>query len=273
MDSGKDAHINTVIGYKSRQCSCLWILLLLGGLYIHLHISANHHKSTYARSGIGEITSFVFYALDPFDTADDAADTNTSYNSSNGNIVGGIIFLFWVFATFWIQVEDRGDHLLLTFGPCRWCLCGTGKEKIPYKNIRDYQISKSCFYGFGLPCCTSIKLFNSCSIGCCGKSGRCCAHKTVKLTIKERVQADEAEEGTDCCCEKLCFRCCCGERGRYIGKGCCFQPCCNPCDANCCMVNTLFISTNDPEGLMKLLDSKVGQGKGPDEQAVIDTLI
>ena len=60
------------------------------------------------------------------------------------------LFIYWAIATIYINIEDRGDHLLIRYGPCRWCICGMGKEKIPYKNIKDFQITRTCFYGFGI---------------------------------------------------------------------------------------------------------------------------
>ena len=182
------------------------------------------------------------------------------YYSMDGNAIFGILLILWGISTIWVNVEDRGDHLLIRYGPCRWMLCGMGKEKIPYRSIKDYEVTQTCFYGWGIGpggICngSSVKLFNTCSC-CYGYNGKCCKHKTIRLTIKERPQAQNAldENGNDCCCEKCFFKACCGENGRYIGKGCCFQPCCNPCNANCCMVNTVFISTNDEDGLIALLN-------------------
>mmetsp|Transcript_13839 Transcript_13839/g.21691 ORF Transcript_13839/g.21691 Transcript_13839/m.21691 type:complete len:265 (+) Transcript_13839:20-814(+) len=240
-----------VIGYKHRQCGCLWIILLLSGI-----------------AGIISFASSIVYTVGIADDDFDSDTSSYSYSSeesysytNNDSLIQAVLFICWGIATMWVQMEDRGDFVLLTYGPCRWLLCGMGKEKIYYRQIRDYQISKSCFYGFGIPCCTSIKLFNTCSC-CCGDGGVCCGHKTVKLTIKERPQGEHAiDEDSDCCAERCCLRCCCGENGEYCGKGCCCQPICNPCDANFCMMNTIFVSTNDPDGFMRLLQEKVGEDR------------
>eukprot|EP00483_Globobulimina_turgida_P002202 UN02204 len=145
----------------------------------------------------------------------------------------------------WIQVEDRGDHLLLTTGPCRWAVCGCGKEKIPYRNIRDFGVTQTCFYGRGIHHCSSVKLFNQCSCCCGDNRARCCGHKTIRLTINERPQGLGAKDPGDCCWEKCCLSCFCGENGSWIGRGCCFQSCFNPCNADCCAMNTVFISNHD----------------------------
>eukprot|EP01083_Nonionella_stella_P010910 31038_1 len=211
-----------IIGYRRRQTGCIGILMLIGGILGFL----------------GGLTSVI----------------SGEYGNS-GNLVSGIIWIIISLSMIWIQVEDRGDYILLTTGPCRWALCGMGKEKIFYRNIKDYAVTQTCFYGFGLPHCSSIKLFNNCS--CCCGGGNYCGHKTVRLTINERPQGMNAGDSDDCCWESCCLSCCCGERGHYIGKCCCFQPCFNPCNANCCAVNTVFVSTNDPQGLITLLNQKV----------------
>eukprot|EP00483_Globobulimina_turgida_P010025 UN10044 len=214
-----------IIGYRKRQVGCLGIWLFITGILIL----------------IGGIVALL--------AGSDSAQTPS-------NIVRGIVFSIIALGMIWIQVEDRGDHLLLTTGPCRWALCGCGKEKIPYSNIRDYGVTQTCFYGHGVHC-SAVKLFNQCSC-CCGDNiSRCCGHKTIRLTINERAQGLGAKDTTDCCCESMCLSCFCGENGHWIGKGCCFQPCCNPCNANCCAMNTVFISTNDPNGFMGLLNQKV----------------
>eukprot|EP01084_Bolivina_argentea_P061331 112081_1 len=262
INSGYNAmggNTGVTIGYRRRQCGCLWILLLL--------------------AGISQVVNFLLPIFVDYDNMDTDTNDDTNINDEDAsnakmqrinrsNIIQGIILICWAIATIWTQIEDRGNHLLLTYGPCRWLLCGMGKEKIAYDKIRDYQISKSCFYGFGLPCCTSIKLFNTCSC-CCGELGKCCGHKTIKLTIKERPQGEDATDNDNCCMENCCLNCWCGERGEYIGKGCCFDVCCNPCDANCCMVNTIFVSTNDADGVLRLLNEKVGASADGDLYATI----
>ena len=218
-----------------------------------------------ARIGLGGILSFigaVTYDEDE-DNGTDSTTEDSDYYYDEDDAYNGIIYailLFcWGLSTVWTQIEDRGDYLLITYGPCRWLLCGMGKEKVYYRNIRDYQISKSCFYGFGIPCCTSIKLFNTCSCCCGDANASFCGHKTVKLTIRERPQGLHAiDDNEDCCAEKCCLQCCYGDNGDYCGKGCCCQPCCNPCDANFCAMNTIFVSTNDVEGVMQLLNEKAG---------------
>jgi len=218
--------------YKRRQCGCQWVFLLLGGLCL--------------------IASFGAYVVLKVEGEDDIAASMAYTQWQLGNAIGAIAIAL---ATLWVTVEDQGDHLVVAWGPCRCFLCGAGKEKIKYSNIRSYQISKTCWFGVGL--LGAVKLFNTCSC-CCGEMASLCGQQTVQLTIKERPQALGADDGDNWCCENCCIRCCCGERGFYCGKGCCFQPCCNPCDVNCCAVSTIFISTNDANGLMQLLDQKVG---------------
>ena len=251
----------TIVGYKMRQCGCLWILYILGGMiYINLYIIYIYiytyiHILYYL--GLGLLGRFIEILL-------------LNYWADSNSLIYGILLICWALATIWTQIEDRGDHLLLTYGPWRWCLCGMGKEKIPYDLITDFEITKTCSYGFGINCNT-VKLFNTCSCFC-GPSAKCCKQNTVRITFKERPQALGAMDDDDCFCERCCFNCFCGEKGRYIGKGCCFQPFCNPCNANCCMMNTIFVSTNDAQNLMALLAEKTGRnndGKAKDVTVTI----
>eukprot|EP01084_Bolivina_argentea_P272703 464378_1 len=224
-------------GYTRQQCGCLWILFLIGGLL-----------------GLGSFFSFMACADSPQGIICNRVPV---YIGTDSNIFYCILFICWGLATIWLKIEDRGEHLLIHYGPCRWMLCGMGKEKIPYDRIRDFEVTQTCSYGFGINCNT-VKLFNTCSC-CCGELGRCCGHTVVRITVQERPQGYGAIDPTDCCCERCFLNCCCGARGKYIGKCCCFQPCCNPCNANCCMMNTIFVSTNDPEGLLQLLREKTGR--------------
>ena len=52
-----------------------------------------------------------------------------------------------------------GDHLRVEYGPLRYCLCGMGKTKIMYKDIKHWEVSRSCSYGFGVSFGMNIKLF------------------------------------------------------------------------------------------------------------------
>merc|ERR1719229_831425 len=229
-DSNYQYGAEQIISYNRRQIGCIGILLLIGGIL----------------SFFGGIAAVAAGSME-----------------NSQNIVQGIIMIIISLAMIWIRVEDRGDYLLSTTGPCRWALCGMGKEKIYYRNIKDYAVTQTCFYGFGIHSCSSVKLFNNCS--CCCGGGNYCGHKTVRLTIDERPQGLNAKDADDCCWESCCLSCCCGENGHYIGKGCCFQPCCNPCNANCCAMNTVFVSTNDPKGFIQLLNQKV-RPDGPEVQ-------
>ena len=151
-------------GYTHKQTGCMWVLLLTVG-----------------------ILQFTFSFLAILFTR----YTSQQFNSYLQQMIYGIILICWGISTIYVNIEDRGDHLLLTYGPFRWCLCGMGKEKVPYKNIKDFQITRTCFYGLGIGTggiCggSSIKLFNTCS--CCCDGAKCCGHKTVRLTINERPQ-------------------------------------------------------------------------------------
>ena len=123
-----------------------------------------------------------------------------------------------------------------------------GKEKIKYENIKYYSITKTCAFGFGIICCTGLKLFSICSC--------CCGQKIIRLSIKERYQGLNAHDPDDCCLESCCLKTCCGKQAESCGSGGCCQPCCNPCGANCCVFNTVNISTEDPEGLLNLLNQR-----------------
>lgn len=198
-------------------------------------------------SGILSIASAVANILSEEATADQ-------------NLGNGIAYCVIGLAIMYFQVEDKGDYLLVTSGPMRCGLCGEGKEKIKYSDIRDYEVTKTCFWGFGMPCCTSVKLFNSCTCccACCGGDmGGCCIQRTIRLSIKERMQAKDARDPDDCCLEGFCLDNCCGDACLTCGAGACLRSVCNPCGANCCAINTVFISTNDPKGLIDLLNSKV----------------
>jgi len=246
-----------LMGYQSKQCGCIGVIALISSIaYL---------------AGAAAMISLVATGTDiDTDSDSDSDGTLDGYGAGIGDCIGYGIALFIIgMATMYIYVRDGGDHLLLETGPCRWLLCGYGVEKVRYEDIYHYSVSRSCFYGFGLPCYTSIKLFNSCSC-CCGEMGRCCGHSTIKLTIRERPQAEGAVDDDTCCLEKCCLKCFCGENGEWLGKGCCCQPCINPCNSNFCIMNTIFVSTDDPDGFVRLLQEKsAGGGNGADYEAVI----
>ena len=200
--------VQVLTGYNRRQQGSLWIVFLLVGL-----------------ASLPDILRYDF-----------------------ASFIEGIFFIAWAFGIMWNQVEDKGDHLLVQYGPCRWTLCGTGKEKIRYRNIKDYGITRSCAYGFGIVCCSGLKLFSICNC--------CCGHKVVRLTINERYQAEDASDSSDCCLESCCFKCYCGKKAERYGNGGCFRHCFNRCNANCCLINTVYISTNNADELLQLLNQK-----------------
>jgi len=219
------------------------------------------------------IAFVVTFDSNDYDDSDSDSDMDSDalsgFAAAIGDCIGYGIALFLVgMATMYIYVRDGGEHLVLETGPCRWMLCGFGVEKVKYADIYHYSVSRSCFYGFGLPCYTSVKLFNSCSC-CCGENGSMCGHSTIKLTIRERPQAEDAVDDDTCCLEKCCLKCFCGENGEWLGKGCCCQPCVNPCNSNFCIMNTVFVSTNDPDGFVRLLQEKAAGGGNSAEYAVI----
>jgi len=223
-------------GYRKRQVGLIGIVMIIAGL-----------------ANIGNMVANQLYA----------------------NIGNGVAYILMGLAFLWIEVEDKGEYLLVTSGPCRWLYCGWGKEKVKYDEIRDYEITKTCFYALPGECCLGVRLFNNCSCLQCGfcacggvkpeMPGGCCTQTTVRLTINERMFGHDAKDDTDCCLESCCLEncfgakclepcCCCGPRG----EGCWFSMC-NPCKANCCVFNTMFLSTNDPEGLIQLLNNKTGK--------------
>jgi len=200
-------------------------------------------------------------------------DPETNAISVYSIVSAAIASLFYVMlglGFLWIEVSDQGDYLLVASGPCRWTLCGCGKEKVKYSEIRDFGTVKTCWYT--LPwhsCCSGVRVLNQCSCcqcACCGPAGSlqgdCCGQRTIRLTVKERMFGHQAFDDEDCCLENLCLRNCLGRRcadecmGGVCGEGCCFATCFNPCGANCVSMNTMYISTNDPEGLIHLLESK-----------------
>lgn len=236
-----------LMGYESKQCGCIGVLALIASI-------------GYLAAGISVI-ALVASGLD-------LDEYEVDLDNSNQILGYGIVLGFIGLGALYIYVRDGGDHLILETGPCRWMLCGYGVEKIKYEDIYHYSVSRSCFYGFGLPCYTSVKLFNSCSC-CCGEMASACGHSTVKLTIKERPQAEGAIDEDTCCLEKCCLNCFCGENGEWLGKGCCCQPCINPCNSNFCIMNTVFVSTNDPDGFVRLLHEKSAGGGNAAEYAEI----
>jgi len=194
-------------------------------------------------------------------------EVNTMVNA----IVNCIVYCLMGLGMLWFQVEDKGDYLLVTSGPCRWMMCGWGKEKVKYSEIRDYETTKTCLFGEpGYPC-TGIRLMNQCSCCQCGfcapsasyLSGGCCGQTTIRLAINERHFGTDAHDPErDCCLEGCCLRNCFGAKcgqpclGGVCGEGCIFSMCFNPCGVNCMTMNTMFISTNDPQGLIALLNNK-----------------
>jgi len=248
-----------LVGYESKQCGCIGVLALIASI-------------GYFAAGAALIGLLATgHDLDDSDLDSDSDSDGAlgGYAYGIGDCIGYGIGLFLCgMATMFIYVRDGGDHLILETGPCRWMICGFGVEKIKYEDIYHYSVSRSCFYGFGLPCYTSVKLFNSCSC-CCGEMASACGHSTVKLTIKERPQAEGAIDEDTCCLEKCCLNCFCGENGEWLGKGCCCQPCINPCNSNFCIMNTVFVSTNDPDGFVRLLHEKSAGGGNAAEYAEI----
>jgi len=183
-----------------------------------------------------------------------------------GAAINVILYILWGLGYLWIEVADKGDHLLVASGPCRWAWCGWGKEKVKYSEIRDYEITKTCWLYTPGQCCTGVRIMNQCSCcqcGCCGPAGSmvggCCSQRTVRLTVNERMMGHGAGDDNDCFLEKCCLANCFGEVCVARGMGLCFQPCCNPCKVNCCAMNTMYVSTNDAEGLVALLNNKTGK--------------
>ena len=77
-----------------------------------------------------------------------------------GEIAFSVLLIFYVFASMWTEVEDCEDHLLVTYGPLRWLLCGMGKEKVRYKNVVSFEVTKTCSYGAACRCdYHNVKLF------------------------------------------------------------------------------------------------------------------
>jgi len=108
-----------------------------------------------------------------------------------------------------------------------------------------------------------------CQCACCGPAGSVrggvkgfCGQTTVRLSINERNMGHGAAEDGDCCLEGCCLRNCFGAKcseqclGGVCGQGCIFSMCFNPCGVNCMTMNTMYISTNDPQGLVDLLNRK-----------------
>merc|ERR1719273_1527663 len=78
-------------------------------------------------------------------------------------------------------------------------------------------------------------------------------------------RAWEESPERDCCLEGCCLRNCFGAKcseqclGGVCGEGCIFSMCFNPCGVNCMTMNTMYISTNDPQGLISLLNNKTNK--------------
>merc|ERR1712242_594725 len=110
--------------------------------------------------GILAILNFVAYIVLEVN-GNDAGDRLKYSQYDIGNAIAAI---FVALATMWITVEDRGEHLLVAWGPCRCFLCGSGKEKIKYSDIRTYQLTKTCWFGAGLIGAVKLYVTNvSCS--------------------------------------------------------------------------------------------------------------
>ncbi len=73
-----------------------------------------------------------------------------------GSAVNVVMSILWGLGFLWIEVADKGDHLLVTTGPCRWAWCGWGKEKVKYSEIRDYEVTKSCWFMSPGLCCSGV---------------------------------------------------------------------------------------------------------------------
>lgn len=77
--------------------------------------------------------------------------------TSDWGVIGIAIFeVLWGLGFLWIEVEDKGESLLVTTGPCRWTWCGWGKEKVKYSEIRDYDIAKTCMLTMPGSFCTGV---------------------------------------------------------------------------------------------------------------------
>ena len=144
--------------------------------------------------------------------------------------------LFWGISTIWLNIEDCGDYLLIRHGPCRWMSNGLGREKVQYTEIKSYDTT------FGFRCFDKVKVFNTCSC-CCGYNAKCCCcQKTIRLKIKD---------GDECCWETFCISYCGG-----CNSGCYNFVCCDVCCFCCRNIHSIFISTNDADGLIALLNEK-----------------
>lgn len=231
--SGQATSLN--IGFKDKQYGCIGLLLVIISL-------------------ASIIASIVLYLYIPNDTNDDY----TVYIAVQASrmLFYGIFFLFIGLGQLYIEVEDDGDCLLVNYGPFRHCLCGFGKSKIRYRDIKDYEISRSCAYGVGV--IFGSKLFSSCSIGlpCFFK------HEIIRITVKERYVGHDVLDVNDCCLEYCCMRCCCdgniNGNAEHCGNGFICQ-CCNGCKANCLRYNTFYISTNKSQEFINNLRSKCEQ--------------
>lgn len=128
-------------------------------MYTMVIVCMMMHKTT----GILAVLNFALYLVLAIEDLDGAEHMKyTQFQVGNG--IASIVIAL---ATMWITVEDRGEHLLVAWGPCRCFLCGMGKEKIKYSNIRSYQISKTCFFGMGLLGAVKVQYIKH-IIFCCG---------------------------------------------------------------------------------------------------------
>jgi len=250
QESAGQAPSSSSDGYSKRQVGLIGVMLIVGGV-----------------AQLGNI-----YSNRDLD-GDGDADGVTVASIINAAI-SCIVYVITGLGFLWIEVTDKGDYMLVASGPCRWAMCGWGKEKVKYSEIRDYHVAKTCWYNVPeYSCCTGVRLMNQCSCcqcSFCGPTGSleggCCGQKTVRLTVNERMFGHEAnDDDSDCCLENCCLKNCFGQKcaddcmGGACGEGCCFAMCFNPCGVNCCAMNTMYISTNDPSGLINLLNQKTGK--------------
>ena len=60
----------------------------------------------------------------------------------------------------WIEISDEGGYLLVRSGPWGWSWMGCGKEKIKYSEIRDYSISRMCWFPGPGQCCSGVTIID-----------------------------------------------------------------------------------------------------------------
>eukprot|EP01084_Bolivina_argentea_P025473 47372_1 len=87
-----------------------------------------------------------------------------------------------------------------------------------------------------------------------------CSQNVVQIAIVPQYQGSNLSGTYNCCLEEIVLICCYyPQPGKFWGKGgccCCF----NTCGANCCLVNTIYVTTENSNQIVKSLKKRQSDG-------------